>query len=145
MESDFPRLWGKAVPSLLSKASTADDLETNIYQYLCTVIAIALVRPVEEKRDGRDVRLSTKRWQHYKCLKLFNLPSCRKPFFFPAKLLIYFQVIFFLVLNVVTLLVSTNIYVISIFFPYYIMVLRYNQPFEKKLRFWKVRNWKRLM
>lgn len=61
MESDFPRCWGKAVPSLLSKASTADDLKTNIYQYLCTVIAIALVRPVEEKRDGRDVRLSTKR------------------------------------------------------------------------------------
>lgn len=50
------------MPLLLSRAS--DDLETNIYQYLCMLTVIALVRLLEEKRDGRDVCLSTKRCQH---------------------------------------------------------------------------------
>lgn len=62
VDSGVPSLWGKAMPSLLSRAS--DDLETNIYQYLCMETVIALVRLLEEKRDGRDVCLSTKRCQH---------------------------------------------------------------------------------
>lgn len=49
------------MPLLLSRAS--DDLETNTYQYLCMETVIAL-RLLEEKRDGRDVCLSTKRCQH---------------------------------------------------------------------------------